>query len=108
MKLDRNVNTNGRGKYAVINLRKLPDDPGKRADCEHAMRILEDNGCLFNESVGGEFEHFTLMLKDKYAPHALEAYAKAARADGEREYATAVQALAARSGVGHPNCKRPD
>ena len=27
MKLDRNINESGKGKYALINLRKIPSDP---------------------------------------------------------------------------------
>jgi hypothetical protein len=42
------------------------------------------------------------------APSALVGYSNAARADGEREYAQEVIELAARAGINHPKCKRPD
>jgi hypothetical protein len=30
----------------VIDLTKLPDDPGKRADVYYALRVLRDNGLI--------------------------------------------------------------
>ncbi len=105
MKLDRN---SGKGKYAVIRLRKMPDDPGRRADVEHAMRILADNSMLVNGTVGGEHEHFVVMLKDLFSQAALFAYAHAAENAQEHEYAEDVMELANRAGPSNRYCRKPD
>lgn len=107
MRLDRNVNTNGRGKYAVVKLRKLPDDPGKRADCEHAMRILANNSMLFMDKPGDENEFFVLMLKDNFSGAALYTYAEVT-SDVLPEYSSDVKELARRAGPLSPFCKVPD
>lgn len=86
MKLDRNVNPTGRGKYALINLRT--------------------NKVEWGTTEADEF--FVIKLKDKYARDALEAYAWAARQDGEEEWFDEVIGLARRSGEFHPLCKKPD
>lgn len=57
MKLDRNVNTDGRGKYALINLR--------------------DNTVQWGGTPQEQF--FVLKYKDIFASHALSAYAKSVR-----------------------------
>ncbi len=86
MKMDRNLNANGKGKYALLNLRE---------------DIIEWG------FVGGSNEFFVIKLKDKYAQAALEAYANAAECD-DLEWANEVRKLAQRSGQNHPLCKRPD
>jgi hypothetical protein len=35
-----------RGLKIVIDLGAVPDDPGKRADINHALRILDANGMI--------------------------------------------------------------
>lgn len=89
MKLDRNINPDGRGKYALLNLR--------RTDLSLAEIRLK-----VGEVVGGQVlqfgntsdtAFFVIKLKDKYAGPALHAYAEAARADDE-EYAAEIDALA--------------
>lgn len=57
MKLDRNTNPDGRGKYALINLR--------------------DNTVQWGNEPGGQF--FVLKYKDLFVYPALLAYAKAVR-----------------------------
>lgn len=84
MKLDRNVNSNGRGKYAIINLRTNLVEWGDTPDQEF----------------------FVIKLKDKYAEAALMAYANAANAD-DSEYAHEVRELALRAKE-HPLKRRPD
>lgn len=82
------LRTNGLGKYRVWDNRK---------QC-----------WVVDDGPGEQNEHFVLMLKDRFAGAALEAYAAVAEAAGEFEYAQDVRELAARSGVYHPNCKYPD
>ena len=85
MKLDQNINYDGKGKYALINLRTNQVHWGK----PHS-----------------EHEFFVIKLKDKYASAALFAYACAAEAD-DPEYAAEVRNLAQRS-HNHPYAKQPD
>jgi hypothetical protein len=89
MKLDRNLNPDGRGKYALLKLRRtaLPLS-------EIRNRI---NGCIggqilqFGDNPDTEF--FVIKLIDKFAGPALRAYAEAARSE-DPEYAAEIDALA--------------
>jgi hypothetical protein len=108
MRLNRDVNKSGRGKYAIVKLRKMPSDPGKRADCEHAMRILFENRVLTYGLPNTTEEFFVVMLKDEYAYEGLQAYAKAAKDDGNIDYAADIFELLARTGRFSPFRKRPD
>jgi hypothetical protein len=113
MKLDRNLNANGRGKYALLKLRKLdemtdPADPFQNVDHEivEAIQTLEKAGILdWGNTLESEF--FVMRLKDKHAAAALHAYAADAD-DDDREYGDEVRRLAMRAGRNHPLCKRPD
>lgn len=114
MKLDRNINEDALGKYAVINLRKLNVACGNPATfqrwtpaVQQALKTLEEVGALEWGTTGAPDEFFLLKLKDKYAEPGLRAYAAAARED-DPEYADQVQELAARSGRFSPFCKAPD
>lgn len=78
----------GKGKYRVFNNRK--------------------NAWVEDDGPGEPNEHFVIMLKDKYARHALRAYAAAAMEDGQVEYSKDVSELANRAGPCHPACKAPD
>lgn len=108
MKLDRN---NGRGKYAIVNLREIERIGGvvlgHNPDIAHALRILETNDLIEYGDVGAENEFFVIKLKDKYAADALARYAAVASVD-DPEYASEIATMAHRSGPGHPNCKIPD
>ena len=86
MRLDRNVNQDGKGKYALLNLRKNTVEWGRR---------------------GEEDEFFVIKLKDKYAAEALRAYAAAADRDGETEYALEILRLATFA-ASSPWTKKPD
>jgi hypothetical protein len=86
MKMDRNINPDGRGKYAVLNLR--------------TNRI--EWGC-----VGDEDEFFLIKLKDRNAKAALLAYADAI-AERDPEFAAEVRQIAQRAGPDSPFCKDPD
>ena len=88
MKLDRDTNPSGTGKYALINLRKDTVEWGRP---------------------GEQDEFFVIKLRDTHAHAALQAYADSVRRAGDDpEYAEAVQALADRSGALSPFCKNPD
>jgi hypothetical protein len=85
MKLDRNVNDDGKGKYSLIN--------NRTGETQHGDTP--------------EDEFFVIKLKDKYAQAALVSYANAAAQD-DTEYANEVMEMATRSGPAHPLCKMPD
>lgn len=109
MKLDRN-SPDGRGKYAIINLRKLAGggmSPAAVGRAEIALEVLQDLGVLEYGPPGSDQEFFVIKLRDRFARKALRAYADAARFhDGE--YADDVDDLAHRAGIGHPHWKDPD
>lgn len=114
MKLDRNTNGDGRGKYALLKLRALADMadtadpfqdlPPKIAD---AISVLDKAGVIDWGPAGTEAEFFVLRLKDKYAGAALDTYAMQAVGD-DAEYAAEVMKLSKRAGSNSPWCKRPD
>lgn len=105
MKLDRNLNPSGKGKYALINLRKLDGDP--RTPQDMAAALLDQPEALQLGITGQADEFWLIKLKDKYAAVALKAYADAARAD-DPEYANQVEEMAHRAGPNSPYCKAPD
>ena len=105
MKLDRNINPGGKGKYAVINMRKIQGDP--RTPQELAAAILAHPDAVEWGEIGTEKEFWLIKLKDIHAQDALEAYAKSAQTD-DPDYAAEVAKLASRAGPGSPFCKRPD
>ena len=92
MRLDRNVNANGMGKYAILNLRTNTIEWGRTGEAD---------------------EFFVIKLRDCHAPAALNAYA----ADIEfvdPEFAEEVREMARRSGwprengEGSIHAKKPD
>jgi hypothetical protein len=102
MKLDRNINPDGRGKYALLKLRniKLSLD---------AIQVQAEKSFGRDALDLGTYpvtEFFVIKLKDKYAGPALRAYAEAARADDE-EYAAEIDALAQSSDRWSPK-QKPD
>lgn len=102
MKLDRTINGDGRGKYAILKLRRqskpISDDLMECANKLRAAGLLE-----FNDNPETDF--FVIKLKDKYAAPALGAYAAAALSD-DPEYAAEIFNLA-RTAATHPSQKRP-
>ncbi len=105
MKLDRNVNSDGTGKYILINVRKLPDTPSSVDSlvtlikaAPHAVELGQ---------LGTSEEFFPIKLKDKHAAAALKAYADSIRAE-DPEFASDVDELAGRAGTNSPFCKTPD
>lgn len=113
MKLDRNSNSGGRGKYALLKLRKFDEFTeqgafGKVAKpIADAINVLEKAGILDWGIEGSESEFFVMRLKDKYAGRALYQYAINAYPDNY-EYAAEVMALSKRAGTNSPFCKKPD
>jgi hypothetical protein len=105
MKLDRNVNASGRGKYALVKLRNV----GQLDDYHFPGRLFKalERINMLDWGDKPETEFFVIRLKDKYAQAALHAYAIAAREE-DPEYADEIEALAARAGSSSPFCKRPD
>ena len=104
MKLDRNINPNGRGKYALIKLREIHH----LVESNNAVCTPEFNVPQSAVDFGGtpDTDFFVIRLKDKYAAKALTAYACAAAAD-DPEYAEEILELARLAEV-HPNKKQPD
>lgn len=101
MKLDRNITSPKRGKYALIKLR---DATIRTERPEGGALVIDQEHVDFGDTEDSDF--FVIRLKDKYAAKALKAYAEAAAAD-DTEYADEVYALARKSSE-HPNRKRPD
>lgn len=112
--MDRNMNDDGTGKYAVINLRKLNEVCGHAGvferwspAVEQALKTLEEVGALEWGRVGEPDEFFLIKLKDLFASGALRGYA--AMADGvDPEWAAEVRELLTRAGIDSPFCQRPD
>lgn len=114
MKLDRNIQGNeGRGKYALILLRKLAlfDDGktfgGLAPNVRNAITTLDNFGLIDWGNAGTESEFFVIRLKDKNAAQALEAYANEAGKD-DPQFADEVRELVDRAGPKSAWCKNPD
>lgn len=112
MKLDRNINANGMGKYALLKLRALETfrDQGAFGEVDpaiaNAIHTLEEAGIL-DWGDKPETEFFVIRLKDHYANHALTAYARIAE-KFDPEYAAEIFEMAGRAGQNSPFCKEPD
>jgi hypothetical protein len=115
MKLDRNINSDGKGKYALVRLRTIQNTDEAYA----LLRRLEALGVLDWGCVGQPDEFFVIKLRDKFAPAALEAYSKAVideasaiedekRAFSLFQYGHQVHALCERAGTLSEFCKEPD
>lgn len=102
MKPDRNINPDGKGKYALLKLRET--GIFRRDEDPEFVRVFEKS-IDFGDTAENEF--FVIRLKDKYAADALSAYACAALTDGETEWAEEVQKLADKA-RNHPSKKQPD
>lgn len=100
MKLDRNMNKDGTGKYALIKLRVGRPKPVTLSPTV----LINEDAIDYGDTPDTEF--FVIRLKDKYAAPALESYALAAAAD-DPEFSAEVLALSVKA-ANHPNKKRPD
>lgn len=78
MKLDRNVNPDGKGKYCLINLRKTLTTAQSMVVID-ALKALDAEGVLHwgNESPGDQF--FVMKYKDFFTSAGLLAYALAVK-----------------------------
>ena len=107
MKLDRNINKNGRGKYALVLMRNVAaiEDAGEPTN---RMEITPVDLAKPVIDLGNteDTDFFVIRLKDKFAEPALRAYAKAAMAE-DPEYGVEVMELAAKAAL-HPNKRMPD
>lgn len=112
MRLDRNE---GRQKYGLILNRRLAEieawDGGEgealdRRAVLDAIALLE-RAKVIDWGDKPETEFFAIKLRDINAQAALKCYAGHAR-QFDPQYSEEVMALAARSGLDHPNCKKPD
>lgn len=126
MKLDRNINANGCGKYALIKLRSLTElrRVNRRRDArlleiEAAIKTLERAGILDYGITGTEAEFFVMRLRDKYSGDGLKGYADAVAKDARKDpdeatskskwqWSIEVIRLARRAGMLSPFCKEPD
>lgn len=86
MKMDRNINKDGRGKYALLNLRRDRVEWG---------------------AVGNEDEFFVIKLKDVGALAALAAYASVYDTIDE-EWAEEIRKMSLRAGPNSPFVKNAD
>jgi hypothetical protein len=113
MKLDRNLPSNeGRGKYALLLLRKLtayePADAFTSNPVMDAIALLDKEGLIDWGDLGSESEFFVMRLKDRHAEPGLRAYAQDAWLHGDEEWAREVVEMAGRAGPNHPACRLPD
>lgn len=109
MKMDRNINNDGTGKYAVVNLRRVLALEGTddHKEARIALEALERIGVLEWGRVGEPDEFFLVKLKDLFAPGALRGYA--AMASGvDPEWAGEVREMISRAGIDSPFCQHPD
>ncbi len=110
MKLDRNANLDGKGKYALIKMRDLDGSVftvHRRAAGRTWREFYEIPIDAVDFGVDGDGnEFFVIRLKDKYAAAALFTYAAAAQVD-DPEYADEVRELADQA-EHHRLKKRPD
>jgi hypothetical protein len=106
MKLDRNTNPDGRGKYALIKLRETHNDPHPYRTTGGRISVRESS---VDHGDTPETEFFVIRLKDKYAAAALYAYGNQARHD-DPEWAEEIFALADKAKALHETgqSKMPD
>lgn len=78
MRLDRNTNSDGSGKYALINLRKLRELRKMPFDWRTKRTWTVPKAAI---ALGGKDQFFVIKYKDKFAAPALHAYANAVLAE---------------------------
>ncbi len=107
MKLDRNLNPDGGGKYAIVNMRKYREATDPTGAIQKAFAVLQDAGIIDLGIVGTPSEFFLLKLKDRHARATLLAYERSIEPK-DPEFALEVATMAARAGKLNPWCKEPD
>lgn len=109
MKLDRNTQPTGTGKYALIKMRNWPKGEPESQQVTDALLNLASHGML-DYGCTPETEFFVMRLKDKFSYKGLMGYQRAIL-DEEKpdvEYAQEIFDMARRSGPNSPHCKLPD
>lgn len=90
MKLDRNINADGVGKYALVQMRKLREllvQPRPESlDLSNAWALLIQAGVIHFGDEGPGEQFFVMKYKDKFSGDALHAYAEAANEEAKREF----------------------
>ena len=105
MELDRDSNTNGKGKYALIKLREIEGFPQTK---EKLSQSVADNpDCIDFGFKGDDSEFFVIRLKDKHATKALIAYLNSVLDDGDLQFANSMYDMINRA-MNHKNKKTPD
>ncbi len=116
MKLDRNVNANGKGKYALVRLRGIETGTVAYGMLQQLYKL----GHVDFGIVGEKDEFFVIKLRDRFAADAIRAYSDAVmteaakcadnelRANDLAQYALQVQSLERRAGILSEFCKDPD
>ena len=113
MKMDRNINEGGMGKYALSRLRHLANfrshDTWQTLSPEisGALATLANAGILDWGYFGTDGEFFVIRMRDENAQVALLAYADSAERT-DPEWAAEVRKLAKRAGPDSPFRKQPD
>ena len=66
MKMDRDINADGRGKYALVLMRNYnaPRHPSRQREVELALETLESNDMIDYGEAGSPSEFFLIRLKD--------------------------------------------
>lgn len=109
MKLDRNTKSRT-PKYFLVHNRRVAIagklDKKIKQQITEALDTLRLHNVIEEGLAGKPDEFFVIKLRDKFAPAALEAYAKMA-SEHDAEFAEEVLALAERARV-HPLSKFPD
>lgn len=111
MKMDRDINPDGRGKYALVLMRNTPPAGTiKHHVVKFALFMLWKMGMIDFGRVGTPSEFFLIRLRDKFAYRALKGYQEAIALDPkpDDEYAQSVSEMMERSGPYSPFCKYPD
>jgi hypothetical protein len=85
MKLDRNVNENGLGKYALVEMRKL--SAAEKVQFNRKTEDIEDEVSVPRRALnlGDPDQFFVLKYKDRFTLAAMEAYAEAVRSYASHE-----------------------
>ena len=136
MRLDRNLNKDGKGKYALINLRKMPNpvegtyenghpDQLRCPFCFVWVKRLRNHFSVKHDYVEwGDKPHnefFVIKLKDYFSKGALKGYREAivkwlkknSYPGGQEDkklqpYMKDIKEMEERTGKDHPGCKIPD
>jgi hypothetical protein len=80
MKLDRNVNPNKEGKYALIKVRKIKElSPENYVTVTEMLDFLHDHGVLQWGNECPDQQFFVMKYGDRFTAPALMAYSQSAR-----------------------------